>query len=172
MCFSVRLNLTTLGLYDNCKNSEVLHQVSSDTRNSGSSLLSAYELCNCYRAEHTDSENSTQLSLGAEAALKSSSRLEHYGHFAEKLQIYFPLTINLANLSTWLNPAPYCSQQSPLLTCLLQLHSAKPVQIALYNHGVHNQQGLLTVLPDSVHATATWVCRGLSASHLVCAMCH
>lgn len=120
----------------------------------------------------TDSANSTQLSLGAGAALKSSSRLEHYRHFAEKLQIYFPLTINLANLSTWLNPALYCGQQSPLLSSLLWLHSVKPVQLALHNHGVHNQQGFLTLLPNSIHTTATLDCMGLSTSHLVCAMCH
>lgn len=61
----------------------------------------------------TDSANSTQLSLGAGAALKSSFRLEHYRHFAEKLQIYFPLTINLANLYL-AKPCPVLWSAKPL----------------------------------------------------------
>lgn len=151
-----------------------MHQASSDTRNPRSSLFSAYELCNSCRAGHTDSANSTQLSPGAEAALKSSSRLEHYGHFEEKLQIYFPFTINSANLSTWLNPALYCRQQRPLLTSLLQLHSVKPVKPALHNCGV-NQQGFLTLYPAPCTPLPPWTaggCLHFTCLQVVCATCH
>lgn len=76
--------------------------------------------------------DSTCSSLSAGTVLKANSKFEHYGYFAAKLRIYFPLTISLAKLSMWVNPALYCSEESLLLAFFFSAYM-NPAQLMLYN---------------------------------------
>jgi len=109
MCFSVMLNSATLDLYDNCKNFRTY-------------IPQSY-------ARYFQLPETQDLVVQTAPALKASSRFECYGHFAAKLEIYFPLTVSWAKLSTWINPALCCSQQSLLLLFSL-LHESSFAQRA------------------------------------------